>query len=163
MLDDLHHPAQRLFDPLDEAALLVRDSRPRSTGAEEGSPGAARGALCRRDDPECWPRAPAHPRSTRWYRRADAACALSRACRRRSRAAPFLARFDRLTVDDGRAGGGLTSLLHPHLFAQRCVDALPRPIVAPGAEVAPHRRKGAETHAVRRAIGSPCDPDRGWH
>ena len=38
MLDDLHHPAQRLFDPLDEAALLVRDSRPRSAGAEEGSP-----------------------------------------------------------------------------------------------------------------------------
>ncbi len=29
MLHNLHVPAQRLFDPLDEAALLVRDSRPR--------------------------------------------------------------------------------------------------------------------------------------
>ncbi len=28
MLDDLHHPAQRLFDPLDEAALLVRTIGP---------------------------------------------------------------------------------------------------------------------------------------
>jgi len=70
------------------------------------------------------------------------ACDLSRACRHRSRAAPFLARFHRLTVDDGGTGRRLSPLLHPNLFAQRCVDALPRPIVAPFSEVAPHRRPG---------------------
>ncbi len=54
--------------------------------------------------------------------------------------APFLARFHRLTVDDGRAGSRLASLLHPRLFPQRRVDALPGAIVAPRAKIAPDRR-----------------------
>src|SRR6266705_1179326 len=38
MLHDLHFPAEYLFDPLDEAALLVGDSPPRSTGVAGGNP-----------------------------------------------------------------------------------------------------------------------------
>src|SRR6266705_2186090 len=38
MLHDLHFPAEYLFDPLDEAALLVGDSPPRSTGVAGGTP-----------------------------------------------------------------------------------------------------------------------------
>jgi hypothetical protein len=89
ILHNLHLPAQSCFAPLDEAALLVRTIGPDQLEPREAAASAARGVLCRRHDPGCWPHGPARSRSTPWYHRADASCDLSYACHHRSRAAPF--------------------------------------------------------------------------
>jgi hypothetical protein len=95
MFDDLHLPAERRFDPLDEAALLVGTISPDELETGQAARKPLPAGVCRRGDPGGWLRAPACARSTRGYPQADGACGPSPFFRHHTREAPFLTGFHR--------------------------------------------------------------------
>jgi hypothetical protein len=60
----------------------------------------------------------------------------------------------RLTVDDRRTGHRLAASFHAHLLTQCRMDALPRAVISPRAEVAPDRGPGREVMWQGSPLGS---------